>query len=348
METTLGGEIKESADVSKDIPVSEAPQKEDSDLSFREALEKNLKSDEKPALETEKKELVNKPEVKQVEKAEKKDIIPPIAAPADMSQEEKDMFTKADPKLQSYLSRRAYENRAALSREMQKIQEKARIYEGLEKAIEPHRDYLYKLGVTPETALNRAVAWDRAVSQDRIGGAREWLAAHGIDPYELIDESGQPQQQQAQPIDPERIKQEVFEEINQKFMREQESRATENNFNAVERFKSSKILFKDPNTALQLEADLAPVIESLVRKNPKAAPEDVLETAYNYVTKGDEKYSTLLNAYNQREKAEQAKVESEKARSASKTITGGLAGSSPAKQGLSFRDELRLRVQGGM
>jgi hypothetical protein len=348
METTLGGEVKEVADVSKDIPVSEAPQKEDKELSFREELEKNLKTDEKPAPEIEKKELVEKPEVKQAEKVEKKEAIPPIAAPADMSPDEKDMFTKADPKLQSYLSRRAYENRAALSREMQKIQEKGRVYEGLEKAIEPHRDYLYKLGVTPETALNRAVAWDRAVSQDRIGGAKEWLAAHGIDPYELIDENTQPQQQQYQQIDPEKIKQEVFEEINHKFMLEQESRATEENMNAVEKFKSSKILFKDPNTALQLEADLAPVIESLVRKNPKARPEEVLETAYNYVTKGDEKYSALLNAYNQREKAEQARAESEKAKLASKTITGGLAGSSPAKQGLSFRDELRLRVQGGM
>lgn len=344
METKTNGEVEAKVDSGKE------------DLSFREALGKNMEAADKqepvekePAKEE--KQAAEPIEVKKEAEPEKREVAPPVLAPADMSAEEKEMFSKADPKLQNYLSRRAYETRAAFSREMQKVQAKAQEYSGIERAIEPHREYLAKKGIQADVAVNRAIAWDRAFEADRIGAAKEYLAAQGVDIYELIDteESGQQTRSVTQPaVDPEAIKQEILNEINQKITLEHQARSTEQHLNAVEKFKSSKILFKDPNTALQLEADLAPIVESLVRQNPSARAEDVLETAYNYVTKGNETYSRLLEAYGQREKAEQAKIAAEKARQSSKSITGGIAGSNPATKGLDFREELRLRMQGGM
>lgn len=327
------------------------------DLSFREALEKNMAEDKGPeakATEPEVKEAP-KPEQKAAEpateqkQAPEREVIPPVLAPADMTNEEKEIFSKADPKLQSYLSRRAYEIRSTLSREAQKIQEKAKNYEGLERVIEPNREYLAMKKLSPQAVVESAIAWERAFERDKLGAAKEYLAAQGVDLYELMEGEGEqrPTQQQKQ-IDPEAIKQEIWNEINQKFQVEQEARSTEANLSAVERFKSSKILFKDPNTAAQLEADLAPIVESLARQNPGAKAEVVLETAYNYVTKGNDTYSRLLESYGQREKAEAAREAAEKAKQSSKSITGGLAGSNPSTKGLDFREELRLRMQGGM
>lgn len=343
METATSGEV-EKVEATR----------ESSDLSFREALEKNMaKEPEVQAKEPAKEAAPSLPEkqINEPQKAETKaEIPPPVATPADMTAEEKEVFSKADPKLQAYLSRRAYETRAAFSREMQKVQDANKYYENLNKAIQPHQEYLSKKGLTPDIAINRAIAWERAFETDRIGAAKEYLAAQGVDIYELLDENGQtPQQQQPQQqIDPNAIKQEIWSEINQQIMQEHEAKTTEQHLNAVEKFKSSKILFKDPNTALQLEADLAPIIESLARQNPSARAEDILETAYNYVTRGNESYSRLLDAYGQREKAEQARMQAEKAKQASRSVSGSIAGANPTSKGLDFREELRLRMQGGM
>lgn len=330
--------------------VNEAPAKE---LSFREALAETMRADEAKAPEISDKEPAQKaPELADKEPAKTvKEIPPPVLPPADMTAKEKEIFAKADPEMQAYLSRRAYDVRATISREMQKVQDIIRSNEGILKAIEPHREYLAKKGLTPDVTLSRAIAWEQAIERDRLGAAKEWLNAQGIDPYELIsDEGGQqpPAQQSHQQIDPEAIKQQVLEEVQRKYELERQNAATESNLNAVNNFMKSKVLFRDPNTAAQLEAEMALEIPVERHKNPNLSQAELLERAYNKVIRTNDTFSKLLEAYGARESAEKVKQEAEKARQSSRSISGGIAGASPARSDLTFRDELRLRLNGGM
>jgi hypothetical protein len=78
------------------------------------------------------------------------------------------------------------------------------------------------------------------------------------------------------------------------------------------------------------------------------SPDKALEKAYEVVTKGNEQFSSLLNSYSQRQQAEKAKQEAEKAKQTSRFISGGMQGSSRSGEGLTMREELRLRLNGSM
>ena len=347
MEAKMDGEVK--ADVEQAEVNTEPAKTETKELSFREELEKNLKT-EPETDKGEKKEPIKASESELVKKEPeaKKEVAAPIVPPADMSPEEKAVFLKASPEIQSYVSRRAYENRAALSREFQKIQERARSVEGLEKAIEPHREYLNKMGIQPDIALNRAIAWDQAMQRDRVQGAREWLASYGVDPFELIDENGQPQQPQVQQVDPEEIKRAAIEEVEKRFQMQEQGRATEEYFNTVNSFIKDKVIFRDPNTASMLESLMADEIPVIRKQNPGLNAGQLLQNAYDKVIKTNPTFSNLVQSFDAKEVAEKAKQEAEKAKQSSRSITGGIAGSTPVKGGLGFREELRLRMSGGL
>jgi hypothetical protein len=343
-------------------PVEQAPQVEsapkaetpaEKPVSFKEALTENMaKADRNEDRREARKEAKAEAPKQEATKPDAKETPSPILPPADMDAEEKDTFLKADPKLQSYLSRRAYETRSTLSREMQKIQDRSKQFDGIEAEIAPHREWMATKGIREPDLVRRAIAWEQKLERDRVPAAKEWLAAQGIDPYELIDENGQAQEQnqtqgQPRPLTPEEVEHVVQQSIQRERALAEQSFTTANHLSVVEKFKQDKPLFRDPATASQLEAEMAPIIEAVVRSNPSIPPEKALEQAYSYVTKGNDQFSSLLNSFSQREQADKARVEAEKAREG-RSVSGGLAGSNRSSTGLSFREEMRLRMNGGM
>lgn len=324
--------------------------------SFREALEENIKNDKESAEDTQKEP---EPEEKPVEQAAAEKApepetkpAPPVLAPADMKPEEKAFFDKLSPEMQAYVSRRAYETRSTLSREMQKIQEGAKKYETLDNVISPHNDWLAQRNLTPDAVVNRAIAWERAFEQDKVGTAMQYLQAQGVDIYELqeaIENGGQVTQQQTEqePLDPATLKQQILQEIQAEQQKAMQAQNTEQMLNVVNDFMKGQELFQDPNMANMLETEMAKIVPIYASSLP---PQKALEKAYNVVTNDpDLPFKALIDAYGAREKAEKAKQDAQKARQSSRSVSGSLSGSNPNNtQGLSFREELRLRVSGGM
>lgn len=346
----LEGQEKETVEVES--------KEESKGLSFKEELAEKMglgsteRKEEKPEPK-EPKQAKSEPTQKEEPKLEVGEYTaPPVLTPQDMDAKEREIFEKADPVLQAYLSRRSYETRSALSRESAKIHERAKHYDEIDKVIEPNKDYLARINAKPADALRRAIAWDKHVQENGPQGARDWLKAQGIDPLELLDleDGGQRQQQpqQQQHLDPGALKAEIMAELQREHQKQQEQVNLHQDYNEVQNFMKSKPLFKDPATAAALDRDMGPIVESLRSAYPQHSTKDVLEMAYNYVTKGNEQYSRLLNAYEQRGAAAAAKAKADAARKASSSISGGIGGSTPVKAGLGFREELRLRMSGGI
>ena len=322
-------------------------EREEKPSTFGEALREEIQK----AKETNDKAPRQERSPKQDVKTAESETVEPILPPSDMSAEEKAYFEKLDPASKRYLSRRAYELRADYARQTTPIREKAKEFEALEAVIGPVKNHYAKQGVAIPDLVRRAIAWDQDMARDKINTARDWLATHGVDPYELIDseESGQrAQQPQVQTFGPEDIQRQIAEEVERRIQSERHELTTRNNMTEVQKFIESKPLFRDPNTATQLEAEMAPVVKALSESNPSLSPAERLERAYKMVVATNDNYSRVLNAYTEREKADKARAETEKAQRASRSISGGIAGANPQRGGLDFREELRLRMNGSI
>ena len=326
-----------------DVQLEESSQEaevETKDLSFKEALVAEM--DKEPEAEVE-----AKPEVEAKDDG-------PIIAPADMNAAEKAIFEKADPELKNYLTRRAHENRAALSREFQKLREMGQGVERYIKAVEPHQDYLAKHKVDAVMALENAIAWDKAIKEDPTVAAKQWLEANGIDPYTLLDEDGPVQQNNsnAQTYTQDQINElvnsAVEEALGQRDAKAQALQSSERAQSVFKSFTEDKPLFANPGTAERVKAAMAPLLAHFDQHGmpPGVDEAGAFEMAYQDALKRDPELNNALSAYNQASVAEKAKQKAMEARQASSSISGGLAGANPSAKNLDFREAVKLRMNG--
>lgn len=270
-----------------------------------------------------------------------------IVPPADMSNEEKANWSKLPPEAQKYLSRRAYEMRANFTRKAQEMGARERELGGILEAVAPVQDEFARNGISTADVVRRAIAWDKAFKSDPVQAARQYLDSYGIDPSELLN--GEPVQNSPQPqLSQEEIKEQIRQEMISEFQRREQEVATHNNYNMVQQFLGSKPLFRDPGTAEQIEAAMAPIVAGLRQSNPELPVLEILDRAYNYVTRGDPQFSSLQQKLDAKAEAERAKVEAEKAMQASRSISGGPGSGSPQRKIKSIRENLRLRYRGAL
>jgi len=272
-----------------------------------------------------------------------------MAPPADMNAAEKEAFLNPTPAnahvLQSYLNRRAYETRSDYSRKMQEVEHLKKQTSGLYETIRQYEDEYARDGISIADVARRAVAWDKAMQSDPIATALDWLDSYGINPDDLYGQQYQPQQQQQYLTreEAERIADERFKSIQS----EQEKKALEYyNQQVVNSFMSNKPLFRDPETASQLEAEMAPVVQALNATGRYSSPEQVLETAYNYVVNGNPTFSGLVQRMAAKPAIQQQQQVVQKAKQAAKSISGSTGSGTPRVQSKSLGDNLRRRFVG--
>jgi hypothetical protein len=326
------------------------PDREPAEMSIRQSLKQNLKNIEpnnkveaKPEPE---KSAADEPEVAEVETAQQ--TTPPMAPPADMNAAEKEAFFNPTPTnahvLQAYLNRRAYETRSDYSRKMQEVEQLRKQTAGLYETIKQYEDDYAKDGISIADVTKRAVAWDKAMSANPVATALDWLESYGIKPEDLVEQ----QQQAPQPEYLTREQAEkIAEERYQSIQSEQQKKAVEYyNQQVVNSFMSSKPLFRDPETAAQLEAEMAPVVQALNATGRYTSPEQVLETAYNYVVNGNPTFSGLVQKMAAKPVIEQQQQAVAKAKQAAKSISGSAGSGSPRIVAKSLRDNLQRRMSG--
>lgn len=323
--------------------------REPAELSIRQSLSKQFKNQkEEESVEEPTNERSNESAVVEQSAPQVQERIA-LAPPADMNAAEKDAFLNPNTDnahiLQSYLNRRAYETRTQYDRKMQEVnqlrEQNSRVYDVIK---EYENDYA-KDGISVADVTRRSVAWDRAMQANPVQTAIEWLEAYGLNPNDLVGQ----QEAYQQPTeyltrqDAERIAEERYKSIQQ----EQEKKAVEYmNQRAVESFTSRKPLFRDPETASQLEAEMAPVVQALATTGRYSSTDEILETAYNYVVNGNPTFASIAQKLQTTPVIQQQQVATQKAKAASKSISGSAGSGTPRIVTKDIRDNLRRRLSG--
>ncbi len=326
-------------------------EREPANLSIRQTLKQQLKNVNDESESSDNATQAEEPSDSEAVAVEKVSapVTPPMAPPADMNAAEKEAFLNPTPAnahvLQSYLNRRAYETRSDYSRKMQEVEQLKRQTSGLYETIKQYEDEYARDGISIADVTRRAVAWDKAMQSNPVETALDWLDSYGVRLEELTQH--QPQEQvPAQYLtreEAERIADERFKSIQS----EQEKKALEYyNQQVVNSFMSNKPLFRDPETAAQLEAEMAPVVQALNATGRYSSPEQVLETAYNYVVNGNPTFSGLVQRMAAKPAIQQQQQVVQKAKQAAKSISGSTGSGTPRVQSKSLGDNLRRRFVG--
>ncbi len=321
-------------------------------LSIRASLEQQLDEDTVETGSTESVEEETAQEVAPEPQVERPGLLPP----ADMRREEKEAFlnpTAANAHvLQEYLNRRAYETRSDYSRKMAEVEELRKQTAGVYDTIKQYENDYAKQGLSLADITRRSVAWDQAMQANPRQAAREWLDAYGLSPQDLMEMQQDYQEQYQQAPQQNYLTREEAERIAderaQNILKSQEQKAVEYyNQRVVESFMNSKPIFRDPETASQIEADMAPVVQALSSTGRYGSPDQVLETAYNYVINGNPAYSSLVSKMTAKPAIQEQKAAVEKAKAASRSISGSAGSGTPKIETKNLRDNLRRRLVGG-
>lgn len=331
------------------------PDREEAELSIRQALYRQFEyaKEQEATSETPVENDASSQEVGVVAQPVQQTERVPLAPPADMNKAEKDAFLNPTAEnahiLQSYLNRRAYETRADYSRRMQEVEALKQRNQSMYDAIQMYEDDYAKEGIGIQDAVRRSIAWDRAMKQKPVETALEWLQTYNLSVDDLINFYDN--QTEFAPTNGNYLTREeaeaIAEERIQQMMQSQEKKAVEYfNQRVVESFISQKPLFRDPETAAQLEAEMAPVVEALNKTGRYTSPEQILETAYNYVVNGNPVFSGLNQRLTARPMVEQQQAAVQKAKQAAKSITGSAGSGSPRIVTKDLRDNLRRRMAG--
>lgn len=325
-------------------------QKSMADLSIRQKLREQLQdspAEEKEAPPTEEtQEQVEQESVAAgpVAESAKLHLVPP----ADMNAVEKEAYLNPTPAnahiLQSYLNRRAYETRSDYGRKMQEVEQLKKQTAGLYDTIKQYEDEYARDGISLADVTKRAIAWDKAMQTNPIQTALDWLDSYGVN---LNDLTTQPQQaptaEYLTRAEAEKLAEERYKALNA----EQEKKNLEYyNQQVVNSWIANKPLFRDPETGAQLEAEMAPVVQALNATGRYSSPEQVLETAYNYVVNGNPTFSSLNSKMAAGPVIQQQQATAQKAKAAAKTISGSAGSGTPRIQAQNLRDNLQRRFVG--
>lgn len=324
--------------------------REMAEVSIRQALSKQLKNQEQQdsveeSVETNKEDA--EPAAQNVAPVTEKI---PLAPPSDMNKAEKEAFLNPTPDnahvLQSYLNRRAYETRTSYDKKAQELNQLREQTASVYNVIKQYEDDYARDGISVADVTRRSIAWDKAMQANPVSTALEWLEAYGLSVNDLMEQASQTPSQPQEYLtkaDAERIAEERYKAIQQ----DQEKKAVEYmNQRTVESFMSRKPLFRDPETASQLEAEMAPVVQALSTTGRYSSTEEILETAYNYVVNGNPMFSGLVQKLQATPMIQQQQVATEKAKKAAKSISGSAGSGTPRIVTKDIRDNLRRRLSG--
>jgi hypothetical protein len=315
-------------------------------VALDESLE-TLEPQEAPALQ----ESVSPVETPAVERI-------PLVPPADMNKLEKDAFLNPTIDnahiLQQYMNRRAYETRTDYQRKMQEVEDLRKKTSSVYDTIKEYEDDYARKGINIGDITKRSIAWDKAMQSSPVETALEWLDSYGLTLEDLKNRSI-PQNAAAAQVPTNYLTREQAEKIaedkaralfEQQQEEQKQSAVAYFNERVVQSFMTAKPLFRDPETASQLEAEMAPIVSALSSTGKYSSPEEILETAYNYVVAGNPTFSSLQSAMTARPMVEQKQAVAQKAKAASKTISGSAGSGTPRSEIRNLRDNLRRRFGG--
>lgn len=282
----------------------------------------------------------------------------PLVPPADMNKLEKEAFLNPTAEnahiLQQYMNRRAYETRTDYQRKMQEVEDLRKKTSSVYDTIKEYEEDYARKGINIGDLTKRSIAWDRAMQSNPVETALEWLDSYGLSLEDLKGRTTTPTDGTQQPPanyltreQAERIAEEKARALFEQQQEEQKQSAVAYyNERVVQSFVAAKPLFRDPETASQLEAEMAPVVQALNSTGRYSSAQEVLETAYNYVVNGNPTFSRLQSKITAGQVVQQQQATTQKAKQAAKSITGSAGSGTPRIQVKDIRDNLAKRFSG--
>lgn len=279
-----------------------------------------------------------------------------VAPPRDMNKAEREAFLNPTAEnahiLQAYLSRRSYETQAEYDRKRAEVDKLRSETEGVHRVYKKHENEYKELGLTAEKLTERSIEWDLAMKDNPIQTALEWLDGYGVRLDDLYAASRGELQgyQPVEPDEPEYLTKEEAEKVAEAKIQamiaeQQQNYVAQQNLAAVQSFMQSKPLFTatDAQTAAQLEEKMAPIVSALTQQNA-GSPQEILETAYNYVVKGDPVFSSLAGKLEAATQIPTKTKSVQKAKAASRAVSGSVGSGSPRLGIKDLRENLRRRL----
>lgn len=332
--------------------------------SFETALRANLRKASK--LSTEPKKAETKPEGAQTQAAtpitdatakpepvaaatpEPSKQSAPVLAPQDMTAAERAAFEKADPALQSYLSRRALEIRQKIGEQSQQWKQIQEELGPVAPVVKQYASHMLKRGKNVGEVVENSIKWDMHIESNPVAGLLDYCEAWGVDPTELVEARGAAGQQrqpaQAQSQEPVDIEAAIEAGIQKRLQAEAQKNAVTSATAEVQSWIKTKPHFSDPGTAAQLEEALAPVVRALRASDPTAKTAALLDEALEIVLRR-EQFSPLRAQIEARAAAERTKAEAEEALRSSRSISGGPGSATPKVKYRSFEENLRANLR---
>lgn len=337
--------------------VSSSSDKEPKHKDFRSAMKYNLKiKDEVEGLQKvdkEEKESTTSSKTETV-REEKPEV---IIAPSDMTAEERATWDKLPKEYQKYLSRRAYETNNTFLQKTKKAAEYEKQLEPILNTVKQYESEYIRAGVKIPDVIQRSLEWDRHIKSTGAAGLLEMAQTYGITPQQLVQHlQGQTQQQVNQPspqyLTPQQAEEIAERKVNDRLLAEQRRYEAQSFLKSREdianSFISSTPFAADANSRAQLENAMAPFVAAKIQTEPNADPKAVLQEVYDYVTTKDPRFSSVRQLHEAKPLADTARQVAQRATTASRSISGGPGTSNPNREVKSFRDDLRMRLNGSL
>lgn len=341
--------------VDDDTEVTEEATEETGGLNIRASLEENFDaSDEGLSVSDTAMMPTDYEEEEEPEQQNAPEVPLAVAPPSDMNKAEREAFLNPTNEnahiLQGYLSRRSTETRQEYEKrrlELERLESQTKpLYETFQK----YEDDYKRLGVSPRDVYERSIEWDQAMRKNPKETAVEWLQSYGISIDDLLDVDAAnyaPEPEQANYLTKEDAERIAEERIQRMMAEQQQKEVAVQTLNQVQQFMSTKPLFTatDAQTASQLEERMAPIVQALNAQGGRSSQE-ILETAYNYVVKGDPVFSDLERKLTAPREIRTKQAQTAKAKAASRSISGSVGSASPQVKVKDIRENLRRRLQG--
>jgi hypothetical protein len=196
---------------------------------------------------------------------------PAIGAPQSWSAEEKAHWAKVPPEAQSVIARRETEAHRQISQMGQQI----KATEPVRSVLDQHRDYLQRIGRSPEDAMSAFFKASRHLDQDPQAAIRNLAQMYRVDLRALAN--GQPQQPTVPATDPRleaRLRRMEAEATNRS--RAEQAQREQSVIETIEKFAQDKSHphFND------LEDEILAQLPGIQKLSPHLSPEQQLDQAY--------------------------------------------------------------------
>lgn len=248
-----------------------------------------------------------------------------ITAPQSMSAKDREAFEALPPESQQWLTDRAKEQEASLTKKSMELAEQRKGYEKLDSVLAPRRQQLAMDGMDDGTAVGQLFALSDFANNDPVGFVKYMLNARNI-PITALTESDQSQGQ----VDPQlaamQQKLQGFENHFTQQQHNQQQQAEKAISGEVDAFATANEHYTE------LENDMIPLVAALRQSTPGLTNTQYLEKAYKMAIATNEGVSAKVA-----EKAEAARITAAKAKAnAAKKGAGAntrTSGTRPAAKG---------------